>query len=298
MNADMVRIPFLDLFEAPHQFLPGTMPLGVDRDGKCFIIDLLAPDVQHILVAAERGGGKTVLMRSAALSLALLTGQPWMQMAIIEPRLPGENGTPKESFSQLESLPHLLWPIARKPREVKALLQFLVQETSYRVREQIETPRLVILVDRLSALLATDGESYAGPLRTLLEQEASGAPHLILGIDDAEAAAEFLPLERVTTRLVGGPDDGAVASGLGSDGPATDMGAAPGAGHFSVDQDGILRSFKAAYADEFATAVALDELYRRCGPALLARPLPPTSAGSTLIARSSEEMAGNSFSQS
>ncbi|MGD2144580.1 MAG: DNA translocase FtsK, partial [Anaerolineae bacterium] len=72
----------LDTDEIP----PTTAILGLAGDGAPLLIRLPSPDVAHVLVAGTTGSGKTVLLRSIVLSLAMTNRPSEMTMLLVDPR--------------------------------------------------------------------------------------------------------------------------------------------------------------------------------------------------------------------
>ena len=111
---------------------PVTAILGLAEDGAPLLIRLPSPDVAHVLVAGTTGSGKTVLLQSMILSLALTN--PALPAAILS-RGDGWGGgitlvliDPKGcAFSLFEGLPHLARPVIREVEEAAEALHSLVR---------------------------------------------------------------------------------------------------------------------------------------------------------------------------
>ena len=269
-------LDFQDLFGEEQSFLAGMMPLGVSDNGDPFVIDLLAPEVHHLLVTGDAGTGKTVLLRTAAISLALLTGQPWIQLAIISGGNSEQDTGSRFSLDELRNLPHSLWPVARGEEEAAELLHFLVQETTYRIENQIVLPRIVLFVDELALLLSLGGEAVAEPLRTLLAKQEAGSPHLFLATRNPLQARASLPLDMITTRLLGPIDD--KESVRAAAGRPLDEDVPFGQGEFLAVRNEKRRRFRAALADRATVELTVASLCAPDRPALIARPLPAHGA--------------------
>ena len=80
-----------------------TAVLGVDEEGVPLLLRLPSPDVAHVLIAGTTGSGKTALMRSILLSLAMTNPQSRLQMALVDPKGRG--------FGPLSDIPHLIRPV-------------------------------------------------------------------------------------------------------------------------------------------------------------------------------------------
>jgi len=64
-----------DLLRTVAAIPPVTACLGLTDDGRPLLLRLPSPDVAHVLIAGATGSGKTELMRSLVLSLALRNRQ-------------------------------------------------------------------------------------------------------------------------------------------------------------------------------------------------------------------------------
>ncbi|HIP99208.1 TPA: DNA translocase FtsK, partial [Candidatus Bipolaricaulota bacterium] len=66
---------------------PVTVVLGLDDGGVPLLLRLPAPDVAHVLVAGTTGSGKTALLRTMVLSLALRHPRPGeLALVLIDPK--------------------------------------------------------------------------------------------------------------------------------------------------------------------------------------------------------------------
>src|SRR5207249_2586764 len=83
--------------------------------------------------------GKTELMRSMIVSLALTNRQSKLQLALIDPKSRG--------FMPLAGLPHLIDQVASDTASTLALLERLIAEMERRDQENISSPHIVIAVD-------------------------------------------------------------------------------------------------------------------------------------------------------
>ena len=101
-----------------------TAILGLAEDGSPLLIRLPSPDVAHILVAGTTGSGKTALLQTMILSLAMVNPPPIgegrrVSLVLIDPK-----GC---AFSLFEGLPHLARPVIRDMEETTEALQSLVR---------------------------------------------------------------------------------------------------------------------------------------------------------------------------
>ncbi|MBI4771166.1 MAG: DUF87 domain-containing protein, partial [Chloroflexi bacterium] len=122
-DAEPVRLlPFLRSLP----FIPPlTACLGMADDGRPLLLRLPSPDVAHVLVAGTTGSGKTELIRSMILSLALRNRQSRLQVVLIDPK--------RRGFEPLASLPHVLHGgVLSRANEVQAMLERMAAEMERR----------------------------------------------------------------------------------------------------------------------------------------------------------------------
>jgi DNA segregation ATPase FtsK/SpoIIIE, S-DNA-T family len=219
---------------------PITACLGITQEGFPLMLRLPSPDVSHVLIAGTTGSGKTELMRSLLLSLAVTNRQSKLQLALIDPKSRG--------FGPLAFLPHLLAPIATNMRTAADLLQRLVEEMARRDAQGISSPRIVIAVDEVIDLLMTGGKVVEQALTRIAQRGREAGLHLILGAQKPASSVLGPQLKaNLPVRLVGrvgSADDARVASGLS----ATGAEKLSGQGEFIAVWGSSPTHFQSAYA--------------------------------------------------
>ena len=95
---------------------PVTATLGMDNEGTGtpLLLRLNAPDVNPVLVSGNAGAGKSRLLRSMAMSLALHNSPDRLRLLLLDA---GGEGL---AFRGLDTLPHLACPVANGP--IKSLV--------------------------------------------------------------------------------------------------------------------------------------------------------------------------------
>jgi len=236
-EAEMVQLlPLMArLGEIPRQ----TAVLGLDEAGIPLLLRLPSPDVCHVLVAGTTGSGKTVLVRSMVLSLALNNRLGELQIVIIDPKGRGYNA--------LEGLPHLLRPIIREVDEAIQVLEELVHHMVQRDREGVQEPRLVIVIDEMADLVAAGGTAFV-QMVTRLSQRGREAGIHVIGCTQKPTveAIGSLVKSNFPVRLVGSvasPEDARVATGLRGSGAEKLL----GRGDFLLVVKSEVVRFQAAY---------------------------------------------------
>ncbi|MBL8058276.1 MAG: DNA translocase FtsK [Anaerolineales bacterium] len=238
-RAEPAPVRLLPLLRGLPALPPSTACLGLAEDGRPLLIRLASPEVAHLLVAGTTGSGKTELLRSLALSLALTHRQAHLQLVLIDPK--------RRGLAPLERWPHCLAPVIAEPAAIRAWLERLVGEMERRDRAGATDPRLVIVVDELADLLAVAGKPAEAALTRLAQRGREAGLHLVAGLQKP-AAAVVGPLLKANfpVRLVGrvaSAEDARVASGRAGSGAERLL----GRGDFLAAAAGGLTRFQAAW---------------------------------------------------
>lgn len=187
-----------------------TACLGLAEDGRPLLLRLPSPDVAHVLVSGSTGSGKTELMRTLVLSLALTHRQSKLQVALIDPK--------RRGFLPLGGLPHLMEDIASDAAAAVRLLERLVAEMERRDLAGVCAPRILIVVDELLDVLTLGGKAAEVALTRLAQRGREAGLHLVAGAQKPSSAALGPMLKaNFPVRLVGrvsSAEDARVASGV------------------------------------------------------------------------------------
>lgn len=244
---------------------PVTAILGLSDDGAPLLIRLPSPDVAHILVSGTTGSGKTVLLKSIILSLALwndpAVGDQAARsvgssaQAIANTHAPGAGEPvrmilvdPKGSaFACFEPLPHLARPVIRESDEAGEALQSLVRLMERRGGEAGRDGHIVVVIDELADLLMTGGKAVQTPLTRLLQRGRGVGIHVVAATQKPTSAVlGSLTKANFPVRLVGkvsSATDARVASGWSGTGAER----LEGQGDFIAVAEGRVTRFQAAY---------------------------------------------------
>lgn len=233
-------VTLLGLMQEVPVLPPVTAVLGLSLDGEPYTLPLMAPQVTHVLIAGATGCGKTELLRSLLLSLALGNRQALLQMALIDPK--------RRGLTPLAGLPHLVAPVATSPDQARDLLNMLVAEMERRDRENAPpTPRMIVAVDEVGDLLAVGEKSIEQNLVRLAQRGREAGFHLLCSTQRPSAEAVPGALKaNLPARLIGKVASGQealTAAGI----PGTDAETLMGSGDFLVVVGGQVTRFQAAY---------------------------------------------------
>ena len=196
---------------------PKSAVLGLAEDGAPLLIRLPSPDVAHILIAGTTGSGKTVLLRTIILSLAMTNpAQPFssrgrergLAFVLIDPK--------GSAFRLFEGLPHLARPIVREIDEAAEALGSLVRLMERQggngpagadVRRHLGPalgPSVVVVIDELADLLMVGGKDVQTALTRLTQRGREAGIHVV-GATQKPTSAVLGPLVKANfpVRLVG-----------------------------------------------------------------------------------------------
>ncbi len=238
---DPEPIHLLNLLESVPMLPPVTAVLGLTADGDPHMLPLMAPEVTHVLIAGATGCGKTELLRSLLLSLALYNRQAHLQCILIDPK--------RRGLTPLNGLPHLIAPVATSPEDVHHLLELAVAEMERRDAEDAPpSPRIIIAVDEVGDLLAVAGDEVESLLVRLAQRGREAGFHLIASTQRPSASAVPSALKaNLPARLVGkvaSAQEALMASGISG----TNAEMLIGSGDFIAVVGGQVTRFQAAYS--------------------------------------------------
>lgn len=227
--------------------VPGTAILGIDSDGIPLLLRLSCPDITHVLMAGLPGSGKTELARTIISSLLLHQRPRDLVLALFDTR-----GRGMRPFARA---PHLLFPVAKNPEDIRKRMQHLVSEMERREREQITRPRLVVVIDGID--LARTNEQDLEAINLLVQKGQNAGISLLLCLDTPSAPFVSKELANMPVRIIGktsSAEDARIIAGLGG----TGGGRLRGRGDFVLVAGEEILHFQAAQ-------VASEEILRLCG---------------------------------
>jgi S-DNA-T family DNA segregation ATPase FtsK/SpoIIIE len=282
---DLMRL----LTRLPASRIPlGTAVLGLADDGAPLLVRLPSPDVAHVLVAGTTGSGKTALVQTMIISLALLHHRRQVQFVLID--LKGR------AFESLADLPHLLRPIVTQPDQAVDALTDMVKLMEARDQSRVTEPHIVIVIDELTDLIPSGGPAILENLTRLVQRGREAGLHVVAATQKPTSAM----LDSIVTpsgpppqsggygrdnfpvRLIGrvtSADDARVAAGIGGTGAEK----LTGRGDFiAITGPGTIR-FQSAYISLDQMTAATQQLKRGI-------------AGSDIIDSTRQAFAGSALS--
>jgi S-DNA-T family DNA segregation ATPase FtsK/SpoIIIE len=200
---DVEPLRLADVLENAGGLPPLTACLGLTDDACPLLLRLTSPGAAQVLVAGEDGEGKTELLRTLLISLALRSRQRHLQMALLDSRARG--------FAPLAGLPHLITDVAADPRATRGLLERLERELDRRDAAGFSEPHIIVAVDEIMDALEAGGSAAEDLLARVTRFGREAGVHLLAGTSQPAAALEALPTARFSIRLVGRLTNGADA---------------------------------------------------------------------------------------
>jgi DNA segregation ATPase FtsK/SpoIIIE-like protein len=268
---DAAPVSLLDLMPMLPDLPPMTAVLGLAEDGRPVLLDFGGKDVTHVLVAGISKAGKTALLRSLAISLAMMNRQSRIQFVILD--LDTNHTQNKSDLLPLNYLPHMLTEVMYEHEDVVDTLTFLYEEIDYRLASSVKTPTILVLIDKVISLLEQGDEGIHKAFTHLLQRGAEVGIHLIMTAQrTGTAVLNQLHRANISLQIVGQVEDVAQAKAATrlTDSQAEFL---LGEGDFLAVMGDHVTHFQAAYIGSYDLHMTLQELYRKRPPALLARSL-------------------------
>jgi S-DNA-T family DNA segregation ATPase FtsK/SpoIIIE len=226
---------------------PITAVLGLAEDGAPLLIRLPSPDVAHVLVAGTTGSGKTVLLQTMILSLAMFNPpalsparEKGLALVLLDPK--------GHAFKPFDNLPHLARPVIWKVDEMTEALQSLVRLMERRGDPSgLSVETVVVVIDELADLLMVGGKPVQHALTRLTQRGREAGIHVVAATQKP-AASVLGPLVKANfpVRLVGrvtSVADARTATGWSGTGAERLM----GRGDFVAVAEGRVTRFQAAH---------------------------------------------------
>ena len=196
--ADLRLLPLL-------RSIPGLSPLtavvGMLTTGTPLILNLTKQSTWNLLIAAPRGYGKSELIRTLMISLALTSKRSQLIMLGID--IGGRE------LAVFESLPHALTDLATEPGFAAELLIWLSEEVKRRLSSWVASPHVVLMVDDLEWLACRRDMEAISALTHIarygvdagvhfIAASQTGLPPALSGLLNSQGLVEVGPVENVT----------------------------------------------------------------------------------------------------
>ncbi len=264
-------VRLLDVMGMLAEMPPMTAVLGLSESDQPVVLQFDSASAPHLLIAGEPGAGKTALMRTIAISLALNNRQSQFQLMVLDP----ETEASQRNYMALEPLvylPHMLTAVSYRREEIVESLAFLAAEMHYRQEQQNPQPQILVLIDHAAEMLELGGEPVSVPLQQLLQRGPDVGIHLVLSTSRPQAASlDGLMKANCPMRIVGRlTDETASRAAAGMGGVRADY--LLGEGDFVAVGQSRQTFFQAAFIGDFDQHHCLEMLHRQRGQVLVAQP--------------------------
>lgn len=163
-------VGLLPILGALGRLPPWTLVLGMAETGAPLLVGLDHPDTWHLVASGPAGCGKSELLRTAALSLALTSDAEDARMLAID--ISGRQ------LTVVEALPHGAHEVATTPAQADGLLAWLAGQARERSHQGAGREALVLVMDD-DAWLDRVADGSVRSLRALMEQGAEVGIHVL-----------------------------------------------------------------------------------------------------------------------
>lgn len=196
-DVDHVRLlPLMHALGDPDSL---TAVLGMDETGRPLTLPLEGGGSQHLWIEGRAGSGRSELLRTIALSLALSSRPAQLQLAGVDPA--------GNQLNALEGLPHTLAEVARVPADAVELTRWLAEQAEERLRLQVDRPALALFVDDVERLTGSAGSQIAESLRRIGRFGARVGVHFFVATEAGSGPfrAETMVSEDAARACAAGP---------------------------------------------------------------------------------------------
>ena len=262
-------VSLLDLMSLLSELPPVTAVLGLAEDGRPILLDFTEQDMSHILLSGVSGAGKTALLRTLVMSLAMMNRQSRVQFVVFD----GKSADPADdtNLHTLNYLPHMLADVMCHQDDVRHTLAFLTDELSYRLDYNVVAPTIVVIIDAVDVLLETGDSLIRDAIMSLVQRGSDVGVHLVMSTQQPQTAVlDNLFKANVSVQLVGRLRDSEQArlvTGL----ERSQAEFLLGQGDFLAIAGQYMTHFQAAFIGDYDLHLTIQELHRKRAPTLLAQ---------------------------
>jgi hypothetical protein len=167
---------FLPLMEDLGDLLPLTAVIGISTNGRPLLINFRRQKTWHLFAYGPSGIGKSELLRTILLSLALSNRQSQVQFL-------GIDASGKE-LTVIEALPHALSEVAVDLDYAEEIILWLGEEMRRRALRKEMYPDILLLIDGLEGIIAYS-DLVQKELPYILHEGPNTGVHLLLTNNEA-----------------------------------------------------------------------------------------------------------------
>ena len=161
----------LPLIGALAELEPLTTVVGMSDQGRPLMLDLKQQDSWHLWIEGPAASGKSELLRTLVISLALGSRPSHLKLLGID--------VSGHELGIIEALPHALTRLATTARRAFEMINWLEKEIERRLRKGIQQPSIVLVVDDLAWMDMRPSRGLTGSFRRALSQAARAGVHVV-----------------------------------------------------------------------------------------------------------------------
>jgi S-DNA-T family DNA segregation ATPase FtsK/SpoIIIE len=172
------NLRLLPVLAALEDLEPLTAVVGITDSGRPLKLDLREEGSAHLWIHGPEDTGKSELLRSLLVSLAL--GNRPAQLKILGIDIDGKD------LAIIEALPHCLARLATDERSAQETIYWLEQEVGRRLRRGIQQPAILLVIDDLARIDHKPSRSLAGSFRRMISQAGLANVHVLVASRSVE----------------------------------------------------------------------------------------------------------------
>jgi DNA segregation ATPase FtsK/SpoIIIE-like protein len=165
-DSSLRLLPFIESF---NNLLPLTTVLGIAANGKPLLLNLRRDETWHLFAYGPASTGKSELLRTYILSLALKNRPSQVQFLGID--LGGKE------LVVMDALPHALSEVAVDTSYAEELIHWLANEVERRKEAQVISPDMILVIDELERVME-HSETLLKKLPFILHEGSRTGVHL------------------------------------------------------------------------------------------------------------------------
>lgn len=178
----------LPLLHAVGQPPPLQATIGMGEDGRPLALDFTNPQSWHLAIRGRPGSGKSELIRTTLISLALTNRRSRLQLLGVD--IGGRE------LAVVEALPHGLTDLGSEADFAMELLGWLANEASRRSTSGVQSPHIFLAIDDLGWSQRVEEAELNALLGYLAEVGVDVGVHLIIAARPSmQAALEHIPVD-------------------------------------------------------------------------------------------------------
>ena len=177
-------VPLTELLTSMDEISCKTAVIGLDEEGHPLLHEFTPHLMSHVLIQGDVGAGKSSLLKTIAVSLAMLNKQSQLQLVAISSTVSTQN-----VLKPLNYLPHMLEPVMESVEDCAELFNFLEEELQYRLSQNCATPTIVVLIDDMQSIC--NNPQMINQLHYLLQNGPNAGIYFVLAHE--VEADQYLP---------------------------------------------------------------------------------------------------------